>query len=189
MPLTTPLLTGTIITGLLSGGLIGPAMPKLASGIAIGISTWVPQLTVNTVDTGSLGVGAGFLPFLIPPPLLIGSLLVAYAANGHLGPMSPLEATGIGNGISLGLLQGIIQTQHPTVGTGTAVGRVSGPPAFSSLMQGFSSVGITGQGASQKANAISIALMVTLQSLVFPIPIVGSGSPSPSGGVGIGKIL
>jgi hypothetical protein len=131
----------------------------------------------------------GLLPFFIPTPLLTTNLLVAYAANGHLGPMAPLEAVGIGNGISLGAVQGLIQTVNPTVGVGLGVGKISGPPAFSSLMQGFSSVGIKGQGASQKANAISIALMVTLTAMVYPIPIVGAGSILPSAGVGTGKII
>jgi len=189
MPLVPPALTATITTGLISGGMLGTSVPQLASGIGMGLSMWAQQQTVTTVDAGVLGVGVGIAPFIIPPPLMIVNLLAAFASNGLLGPMAPLEATGLANGIALGMAQGVLQTQHPTVGTGAGVGRIVGPPAFSSLMQGFGSVGIKGQGATQKANAISMALMMTLQSLVFPIPIVGSGSPASSGGVGTGKIL
>jgi hypothetical protein len=189
MSLVPPALTATITVGLMSGGMLGTAVPQLASGVGIGLTLWAQQQTVSTIDTGTLGVGVGLGPFVIPPPLLTANLLVAYAANGMLGVMAPLEAVGFGNGIALGLAQGMLQTMHPLVGTGTGIGRINGPPAFSSIMQGFASVGITGQSSAQKANAISMALMMTIQSLVFPVVIVGSASPVASGGVGNGKIM
>ena len=189
MPLVAPVLSATVTTGLFSGGLIGPAVPKLGSGIGQGVAIWVQQLKVNTIDTGAVGAGKGFGPLLIPQPLLLGSLLAAYAANGHLGVMAPLEALGIANGLFLGFGQGAISTTHPSVGAGAAMARITGPPAFSSLMQGFSSVGITGSGATQKANAISIALAVVIQTLVLPVAIVGAGGPSPAAGSGFGSII
>jgi len=189
MPLVAPAFTVVITTGLVSCGMLGSAVPQMASGIASGICLWAQQQTVSTVDAGVLGVGSGQLPFLIPQPLLLVNLLGSYGSTGIFGPMAPLEATGLANGLSLGLMQGLLKTIHPTVGTGVGVGRVIGPPAFPSLIQGFGSVGITGQGAALKAQAISTALMMTLQALVFPIPIVGSGSPVSSGGVGTGKIV
>ena len=189
MPIVAPALTVTITTTLLGSGMLGTATPKYASGLAMGISLWVQKLTVKTIDSGLVGVGIGLLPFIFPQPILLAGLLGGYASNGILGPMAPLEAVGLANGISLGLLQGLITTNHPSVGVGAAVARVSGPPAYSSLMQGLSSVGITGSGASKKANAISTALMITLQSLVLPVPIVGAGGLLPSSGSGSGKIV
>lgn len=189
MPLVQPLLSATLSTGLVSGGMLGPAAPKLASGVAAGICLWAQQQTVTTVDAGVLGVGSGQFPLLVPYPILVANLLASYASNGMIGPMSPLEATGLANGLTLGFAQGLLKTVHPTVGVGAGVGRIVGPPAFPSLMQGFSSVGITGQGASLKASAISMALVLTFQAIIFPIPIVGSPSPIPSGGVGTGKII
>jgi hypothetical protein len=189
MPLATPALTTTIATALLGSGMLGTAVPRYASGLSLGITLWAKSLLVNTIDAGVVGVGVGFIPFLVPQPVLLANLLVAYPANGQLGPMAPLEAVGLANGISLGLLQGFLTTTHPSVGTGAGVARVSGPPAFSSLMIGFSSVGMPGPGAASKANAISIALMVTIQSLVLPIPIVGPGGPMASSGSGFGTII
>lgn len=189
MPVTPPALTATLLAGLSSVGLIGPAVPKLASGIAIGVSLWVQQLAVQTTDTGSLGVGKGTGVFAVPSPALISALLVAYAANMHQGPMSPLEATGIGNGLSSGLAQGLLTTAHPSVGVGGGVAKIVGPLAFPSLMQGFSSVSITGQVASLKASAISSALLVVTQALLLPVVIVGSASQFASGGAGFGKII
>jgi hypothetical protein len=189
MPLVAPALTATIATTLLGSGMLGPAMPKLASGLGQGLTLWVRKLKVVTVDAGAVGTGKGLFPFLIPQPILMGALLVAYASNGHLGPMAPLEAVGLANGITIGLAQGFLNTTHPSVGAGAAVAKISGPSAFSSIMQGFASAGITGQGASAKANAISLALTVVLQTLVLPVPIVGAAGPSASSGSGFGSVL
>lgn len=189
MPLVAPTLSATITAGIFSGGLIGPAVPKLGSGIGQGVALWVQQLKVTTIDSGAAGAGKGFGPLIVPQPLILSSLLVAYTANGQLGVMAPLEALGIANGLFLGFGQGMVSTTHPSVGAGAAVGRISGPPAFSSLMQGFSSAGITGSGASKKANAISMALTMVIQTLVLPIAIVGAAGPSPSAGSGFGSLI
>lgn len=189
MPLVAPVLSATITTGIFSGGLIGPAVPKLGSGLGTGVALWVRQLRVITVDTGAVGVGKGLAPLIVPQTLLMSSLLVAYAANGQLGVMAPLEAAGIANGLFIGFGQGLISTTHPAVGVGAAIARITGPPAFSSIMQGFSSVGITGSGASKKASAISMALGLVIQTLVLPVAIAGAGGPSPSAGSGFGSII
>jgi hypothetical protein len=170
-------------------GLLGTAVPKLASGLALGAAQWVQQLTVQTVDTGTLGVGKGTGIFAVPSPALISALLAAYAVNNHRGSMSPLEATGIGNGLSTGFAQGLLTTAHPSVGVGGGAAKIVCPPAFPSLMQGFSSVGITGQVASLKASAISSALLIVIQALVLPVVIAGSASQFASGGSGFGKII
>jgi hypothetical protein len=149
----------------------------------------VQQLAVQTVDTGTLGIGKGTGVFAVPSPALVTALLAAYAVNNHRGPMSPLEAMGIGNGLSTGLVQGLISTAHPSVGVGGGVAKIVGPLAFPSLIQGFSSVGITGQVASLKASAISSALLVVTQALLLPVVIVGSASQFASGGAGFGKII
>jgi hypothetical protein len=189
MPLVAPVLSATITGAIFAGGLIGPAVPQLGSGIGQGITLWVRQLKVVTVDAGAVGAGKGIAPFIVPQPLIMVNLLAAYAANGQLGVMAPLEATAIANGLFVGFAQGVISTTHPSVGTGAAIARITGPPAFSSIMQGFSSAGITGQGASNKANAISLALSIVIQTLVLPVVIVGAGGPSPSSGTGTGSII
>lgn len=189
MPLVAPVLSATITGAIFAGGLIGPAVPQLGSGIGQGIALWVQRLKVVTIDAGAVGVGKGLAPLIIPQPLIMTNLLIAYAANGQLGVMAPLEATAIANGLFVGFAQGVISTTHPSVGAGAAIARIQGPPAFSSLMQGFSSAGITGQGASKKANAISLALSIIIQTLVLPVAIVGAGGPSPSSGSGSGSII
>lgn len=189
MPITPANMTAAITTGLAGVGFAGVAMPQLAFGIGAGVSIWVAQLVVQTTDTGTLGSGVGAAIFAVPPALLTTNLLASYAGNAHLGPMAPLEAAGLGNGLSVGFAQGAIATLHSSVGTGTGLGRIVAPPAFPSLMQGFAAAGIVGLGAAPKANAISIALAVCMQVLQIPVVITGPSSPSAATGVGIGKIV
>jgi hypothetical protein len=179
----------SISSSFASNGFVGTAIPNLSLGIGLGISLWAKAQVVNTVDAGFLGAGKGILPFLIPAPLLLSNLMTAYSSKGIVGEMAPQEANSIATGLSVGLAQGSIESVHPTVGTGGGTGIVSGPSAFSFLMQGFSSNGILGEFAPKKASAISTALMVTLQSFTFLIPIVGSGSSSAGSGVGSGVLV
>jgi hypothetical protein len=188
MALTPANLSASILGGLTTVGLKGSAVSQLAQGLANGLTAWTQGLTVVTTDTGSAGVGAGFLPWLVPLPLLSASLLATYPANGHLGPFAPVEAQGMAIGLSLGFAQGFLVTVHAGVGAGTGFARVTGGPAFPFLIAGLLSVGVKGTGASQKANAISQALTLVLQTFGTPIPIVGSASPVVTAGVGVGRI-
>lgn len=189
MPLATPNLAASITAGLFSVGIKGQDVSKLAQGIASGLVPWVRSLQVVTQDVGSAGIGTGFMLWSVPSPLLISNLLSTYSANGHIGTMAPLEATGLGKGLATGFLQGLIQTNHPGVGVGTGVAKIVVTPAFPNLMQGLASVQIKGVAAASKANAISQALTMTLSVFTIAIPIVGSASPAGASGVGIGRII
>lgn len=181
-------LTATIATSLASV-FKGAAIPQFALGLGAGLLLWLPQLTVQTTDTGTLGVGAGAAPFALPSFAFSELLLLAYAENQQLGPQAPIEASALAQGICLALAQGVMTTTHPSVGVGTGIARVYGPPAFPSLVLGFGGAGLVGQGATQKANAISSALMKAVAAYVSPIPIVGPSSPTVGGGSGVGRIL
>jgi len=189
MPITSAGLAGSIITGLATVSFTGVGMPKLAQGVANGLISWVRTLTVITADAGSAGSGTSFMLWAVPSPLLVSNLLVSYAANGHIGALAPLEATGLGNGLALGFVQGALVSQHQSVGTGVGVAKVVGGPAFPYLMAGFAGVDIKGVAAVKKAAAISQALMMTLAVFTLPVPIVGSASPAGASGVGLGRIL
>lgn len=190
MPLTPVGLAGALIPMLAASGMLGPAMPQLASGVAAGVILYnTSSLKVITVDAGTLGVGAGAAPVLVPQPLLLSSLLTAFAATGILGPMSPLLALGLANGLSIGFLQGLLVTVHPTVGVGAGVAKFVAGTAVPSMIAGFASVGMVGPGAIKKATAIGIALDITFLALVLPTPIVGPPTPLPSAGAGFGQIV
>ncbi len=190
MPIALPAITGTVAGNLASVALIGTEMPKLATGVATGLSMWVPQVTVSTVDAGSAGVGTGIpIPWVIPQPLLLGLLGANIPSAGIIGLFTPSLVLGLANGLSISFLQMLISTTHPTVGVGSGVAKFVAPPAAGSMVAGFASAGLVGDAAPRLATAIGVSLDSAIASLVIPVAIVGSASPSPSTGTGTGKII
>ena len=190
MPLTPPGIAGVLVPALVGSGMLGTNVPQLALGIGIGVTLWTQSLTVSTVDAGTLGAGLGFLPCVIPPPLLIGGMLSGFAAAGISGVVMPLLATGIGTGLATAFAsQGVITTVHPTVGVGTGVCSFPGPSAVPFLISGLTSAGLTGTSVTQLGTGIGTGLDIGFAAFVIPIPILGAPSPAPSAGAGSGKIV
>jgi hypothetical protein len=189
MPITPPGMAAAIATGMASVGFTGLGIPQYSAGVAAGVSLWLPQVQVVSADTGTVGAGSTTVPFVLPPPLLISALLASYPSSGHVGIMTPLEATGLGNGLATGFALGILQLIHPSVGVGTGIAKFVAPPPIPSILAGFASVGMTGMYLPLKAQAISQALLTVFSAYTLPIPIVGPTSPFPSTGVGTGKVL
>ncbi len=168
---------------------VGVGMPKLATGVAAGVMLWVPQVQVVTVDVGTLGVGVGTTPCLILQPLLLVGISAGFAAQGLVGPMSPLTILALANGLALAFPQGLIVTAHPTVGIGAGVCSFKGPSAVPSMIEGFATVDMTSGGAVKMATAIGMGLDTAFAASLIPTPIVGPPAPAPGGGTGTGKIL
>jgi hypothetical protein len=190
MPIALPAITGTVASNLLAAALIGTETPKLAAGVAAGLTYWVPQVTVSTVDAGSAGVGSGVpIPWAVPQPLLFGLLGANIPSAGIIGLFTPSLVLGLANGLATSFLQMLISTTHPTVGVGSGVAKFVAPPAAGSMVAGFSSAGLVGEAAPRLATAIGFSLDAAIASLVIPIVIAGSASPSPSTGTGTGKII
>ncbi len=191
MPLNPPALaTAFLAPNLASVGHIGSGMPKLAMAVAIGVTQFLTlQAKVITVDTGTLGVGTSILPMLIPPQLFQPAFLTGFASAGILGPIAPLTITGLANGLSAGLLAlALLQTNHPGIGVGTGIARITGPSAIPSMLSGFASLGMVG-GGTKIATAVGIGLDIVFTAFVEPIPIVGVGSPVGGAGVGFGSVI
>jgi len=185
------LATGFIAPNLLSVGNIGIGVPKLSMGIAIGICQYLTALTkVVTVDTGTLGVGIGIMPLIIPNPLLQSALFGGFSSMNILGIMAPLHITGLTNGLVTGLLAlALLQTNHPTIGVGIGVAKIIAPSAIPPMIAGFASVGMIGDGPTKMATAIGIGLDTTFASFIQPIAIIGSGSPVGGAGAGFGMVF
>lgn len=188
MPLTPLNVAAAITPALAAAGGAGQGAPQFANGLAIGICMWVPQITVSTVDTGTLGVGAGSAPLLVGSETLGLNMLAGFASFNMIGTMGPTIATGLANGLALAFGQGLVVTTHPSVGVGSAVAKFFAPPAAPVLVAGFAAAALNGQSLTQLAGAIGQALDVTFASLVMPIPVVGAASPTAGGGSGVGKI-
>ena len=189
MPLTPASITGLVTVNLLATGNLGTKVPQLAAGVAAGVMLWNASLKVVTIDAGTLGVGVGLLPCVIPQPLLLASFLGGLAATGNVGVMMPLLALGLANGLALSFATGVITTTHPTVGTGTGVARFNGGSAVPGMIGGFASVGMVGPGPTKIATGIGVGLDTAFAAFTVPIPIVGPPSPAASGGTGFGTIV
>jgi hypothetical protein len=169
--------------------MLGLGTPNFALGVSIGTSKWLLSLTVTTIDSGSLGVGSGQLPLIVPQPLLLANIAAAFAATGNVGIMMPLKALGLATGLSTAFLQAIIKTTHPGIGSGVGVARFSPVPAAPMIIAGLAEVGMVGQGVTTIATAIGMGLNQTFATLMIPIPIVGSASPAAGAGTGFGKVI
>ncbi len=158
--------------------------------MANGLAVWVPKIVVQTIDSGSLGVGSGGpMPLIVPSPLLYANLLTGSGSFGILGPMDPLLELGLANGLMTAFAGMLVKTTHPGVGLGSAVARFQAGPAIPDMIAGFSAAGMVGDGPVKKASAVGMAFDITFASLVMPVPILGAPSPSGGAGVGFGQII
>jgi hypothetical protein len=169
--------------------MLGVSAPQLAGGIASGIMMWIGQLTIATVDVGTLGTGTGQLPCTIPQPLLLGGIQTGFASMALVGVASPALALGISNGLAAAFPQGLIMTVHPTVGVGTATATFPGPSSVPSMIGGLRSVGMVGTQTDRLSTAIGMGLDIAFASFVIPVPIVGAATPTGGSGVGTGKLV
>jgi hypothetical protein len=185
------LASGFLTPNLISTGNIGTGMPKLSLGISIGVCQFLTaQAKVMTVDAGTLGVGTGLIPLIVPNPLLLNSLLSAIASANLMGVMAPKFIAGLAQGLTSGWLAlAILRTNHPGIGVGTGVARVVGPTSVPAMIAGFAAVSMVGNGPVRMARAIGTALDMTFASFVqVGVPIVGSASPTGGSGVGFGTV-
>lgn len=193
MPLNPPALAGGFVApNLISTGNIGIGVPKFSLGVAIGVCQFLTlQSKVTTVDAGTLGVGTSIIPLIVPFPLVLTSLTTGFASQGILGPLAPPFLQGLATGLTTGWLSlALLQTNHPSVGVGAGVARIVAPTAVPAMTQGFSAVGMVGDGPAKTARAIGSALDMIFASFIQPgIPIVGSPSIVGGAGVGFGSVL
>lgn len=190
MPLSPVGLAGVLIPSLLASGNIGIAVPQFSLGVATGVVAATTASTVISLNAGTAGPGVTAIPLIIPQPLLLATLLGGFAATATLGPMAPLLALGLANGLQLGFLQGLVTMVQP-VGVGGGVAKVIAPAPIPTMIGGFASAGMVGPGSVKMATAIGIALTTLFGAYVFPVPILGPPSIVPLAGVPsiIGKIV
>jgi hypothetical protein len=168
-----------------------PECLVLALGGAVGVCQFLTlQAKVVTTDTGVLGAGTSVAPLVIPFFLLQGGLYAGFSSMGILGIMSPLTILGITNGLILGLTAlALLQTNHPGIGVGMGIAKIIGPSAVPSMLRGFASMLMIGEGGIKMATAIGIGLDTTFASFIQSVPIVGAGSPVSGAGVGFGSVI
>lgn len=190
MPLTPPGVASLVAPALAGAGLVGTGAVQLASGIGIGVCSWVAVLGVATVDVGTLGSGSGAIPCAIPPPLLLGGMVTGLSGASILGVAAPLLAAAISNGLAAAFVtQGVVVTVNPVIGLGTSFVSFLGPSAIPFMVGGLAGAGMLGTNAAQLGAAIGTGLDIAFAGFRPVVPIVGVGTPTSGQGLGTGKIV
>lgn len=191
MPLTTSVTTPLFLTALVSQGNLGISAPKLAAGLASGLSEYASSsLVVASVDVGTLGVGSGQgVGMIIPPPVLVASLVASLTSQNIAGIMSVPTATGIALGFVAALAQARIQTVSAAVGAGSGIATlVPNGASIGIFIRAFQSAGMTGVQSANMATAVARGFDTAAPSAKAPIVIAGPPNVAPSSGPGIGKL-
>lgn len=191
MPLARGVTTPIFLASLVSQGNLGISAPKLAAGLAAGLSEYASgPLQVISKDIGTLGVGSGQgLGMRIPPPVLIAAMVGSFGSQGIAGIMSVPTATGVALGLVSALSQARIQTVSPAVGAGTGIASlVPNGASVGIFIRAFQSAGLTGIQSANMATAVAKGFDIAAPSAVASLVIVGPPNAAPSGGTGIGKL-
>lgn len=192
MPLTAIPANTAILAANLAVSCHGISVPQLALGVANGLAQYASSgLIVLTVDTGVLGAGKGTgIGMILPPPVLISSLIASFAGAIIIGPFSAPVATCIGIGISQILATAIINTVNPTVGVGAGVATLIPNPVVSIpiFIAAFKAAGLLGIASITMATAVAVGLDSALPTAKGVIVIAGSPSIISSAGAGTGLL-
>lgn len=194
--LSVPTQTSTM-SGTLSGfGVLGQSMPGLAQALSTGILSALRVTALQTVDTGTIGVGVGFIPAIAAAPLLVNpglltSLLVTnFKFNGIAGTHGNVISGGIATGFISHLATATVTSQHPGVGSGVGVGfLVPSLSTYTSLIATAIAPTFNGSLAGSLGQAVAQSVVAFLAGIVFTIPIVGPAGPIPSAGAGLGFLV
>lgn len=168
---------------------VGSKVSEWSQGLGAGLSTWTPTIVINTTDAGTAGAGKGTPIPITLPPTLRANLVAGFRGQGLVGVQMPTFATALSTGFRALYLQAFTNTVHTGVGAGSGVAKFNPPPAAPHLIQGFASVGMTGEGPTKMSQAIASGLESTFRSLILTQPIVGASSTSAATGKGTGNIV
>lgn len=182
----TPVMAGALS----AAGFLGAHAPRLASGLAVGLSMYAQSIVVTSVDTGTLGAGKGTGLGVLVPPAIVPSMIGSFSACGLLGTMSPALATGVANGFMQGFALAIVNTVSAGVGVGAGTGRPIPNPATSLgiFQASLKAAGMLGVSSPQLAAAVSVGLDQVLPSALCILVIAGPPSIYPGLGAGVGFI-
>lgn len=191
MPLDPFSINAFLEPALLSAGSLGTGRTNLSMGLSTGLSLYsTTQVTVNSVDVGTAGVGVGTGIGIIVPPSFPLSMIGYFQSNNMNGIFSPVIANAIAVGFMEAYALALINTASASVGVGAGVATLSPNPSVSLdiFYSNLISFGISGQQARSLASAVSGALDTTLPLCTGVLAILGTPSIVPSAGSGVGKL-
>jgi len=184
-------LTQIVLGSLVSNGIIGTSAPQLASGLANGLSIYAQTgITVQSVDTGTLGAGIGTGTGIIVSPAITASMIAAFTANGIIGSIAIPLANAVAISFTQAFATALINTVSAGVGVGSGLVVLVPNPGVSSgiFFAGLTSAGLMGISKIQLATAVAAGLDQILPSCTGVVVIAGPPSISPGASVGVGKL-
>jgi hypothetical protein len=191
MPMDPVTLTQIVLGSLVSNGIIGTSAPQLASGLANGLSIYAQTgITVQSVDTGTLGAGIGTGTGIIVSPAITASMIAAFTANGIIGSIAIPLANAVAISFTQAFATALINTVSAGVGVGSGLVVLVPNPGVSSgiFFAGLTSAGLMGISKIQLATAVAAGLDQILPSCTGVVVIAGPPSISPGASVGVGKL-
>jgi len=173
-----------------SSDLLGIGATNLAMGLSDGLAAYAPTgITVNTIDAGVFGSGAGIGFCIVSPTVFISFFESSLYSEGISGVMATPLAVALGTAFSTIFSNAVVNTLHPTVGVGTGTGFLVAVPSDTYFLAALESSGIAGISSPTMASVVSSALSSSLSTVVTVVAIVGSPSIFPSSGVGVGSLI
>ena len=177
-------------------GWVGPQFLQMASGIAIGVTTYLvsnPLNVVLSVDAGAPGAGVGNGVLLAPsahPQVLFGLLETNLRGQGILGPNLSQFTNGLALATCAYLATSQTLTSHGGVGAGAGVGSIVGVEPAGMAAAILSATGFIGSHWPGMVAGISVALCLFLTTNVkYTIVISGPAGPGASAGSGTGRVF
>lgn len=195
MPITKQTLSQSLIGAINAVQLNGVKVPDLSKGIAQGVNSFLPSITVSTSHTGLVGSGTGVGSVTLDIGTGTQDILSQFQAQGIQGVKAPNLAGGIATGVGQEFnANSQVQVTITGTGPGSGVGSLTAMSSsllFSTLMQGFNAHMEVGSKADDLARALSQALVTWFGKGVVNTTDGGFAVTPPvqGGGVGTGSIF
>lgn len=195
MPYTGPSIRTNVLTGLTSNGIAGPSAVQLAGGIAQGLVSFLPTITVTTQHVGPSGSGTGTGQITLPASSGIPILKNALSSVNLNGPSTTQFATGVAQGVSREIqINAKVQVTIAGTAGGTGQGTLKGMSSTvfaPMLIGGFTANILFGSDVPKLAQALATGLINWFRTA--SVQTVDVGTPTvpavPSMGIGTGKII
>jgi hypothetical protein len=175
----------------------GQFVPALVMALSNGLISAIQATPILTADSGTSGVGVGFVPLPAAAPAVASPGTLAVLLEGQLrgvgiaGMKVSQLAQALAQGITAHLLLAVVSSQHPGVGTGAGIGSFIPvlPTYVSQIQAALAAGGIVGQYAPNLGLAVANAITTYLAGIVLTVPIVGPAGPAPGTGAGTGRLV
>lgn len=182
-------LSGGLVGGFSGAGLVGVSAVSKATGIGIGVGTWLGGgVVVQGVGSGLGGAGVMSGSIIFEYGVSVGLVSGALKSAGVVGVMA--------ESLAVGVVAGIMGVPHAVVGSSAGVGSgifTGGVLGDAVSLEGALRLGLSSQGIAGlyplEVSGLAAGINLMYGASVVTGSIVGAGSGAVSGVPVLGKIL